>query len=103
MVIRGPSIEISIRLKRVSNYLGGIYDLDYSGTAANAEMTKITKASCAAIKATKASLETKHMVSKVSVIRKIGYKGALASFPLADYMDTDNSINDMYRAITKKH
>ena len=64
--------------------------MDYSEAAAKAEMIKITKASCAAIKAFKASPETKLMMSTVSVIRKIGYKGALTSFPLADCKDIDN-------------
>ena len=31
----------------------------------------------------------------------IGYKGALASFPLKDYKDIVGILNDMYRTITK--
>ena len=53
MTIRGPGwtpIEIPIRLEGASNYLGGKCDLDYSGAAAKAEMMKLIKASCAAIK-----------------------------------------------------
>ena len=49
MTVRGPEwthIEIPIRLEVVSNYLRGIYDLDYSGAVAEAEMIKISKASC---------------------------------------------------------
>ena len=75
--------------------------MEYSGVAVNAEMMKIARAACAAIKATKASPETKLMVATVSVIKKIGYKGALASITLQDYNDIDTVFNDMYRAITK--
>ena len=81
--------------------MGGIYDLDYSGTAAKAKMIKITKASCAAIKATKASPETKLMVATVSVIRKIAHNGALASLPLNVYKDIDTIFNDMYRTASR--
>ena len=70
-------------------------DLDFSGTAAKAEIIKITKASYAAIKANKASPETKLMVATVSVIRMIGYKGALASFSLNDYKDIETIFNDI--------
>ena len=63
-------------------------------------MIKITKALCADIKTTKASPETKLMVATVSVIRKIGYKGALDSFPLSDYKDINTTIKDMYRTTT---
>ena len=69
MIIRVPEwtpIEIPIRWEGASNYLGGKYDLDYSGATAKAEMIKVTKASCAAIKATKASTATKLMVSRLA-------------------------------------
>ena len=104
MTIRGPvwtPIEIPIRVDGASNYLGGIYDLDYSGAAAKAEMMKITRASCAAIQAAKASPLTKLMVSTVSVMRKIVYKGALTSPPLKDYEDIDAVFNNMYLTVTK--
>ena len=42
------------------------------------------------------------MVSTVTVIKKIEYKGALASFFLNDYKDIDAIFNDMYRTITKQ-
>ena len=35
------------------------------------------------------------------VTKKIGYKGALASFHLKDYRDINGIPNDMYRIITK--
>ena len=84
MTIRGPEwipVEIPIRLEGASNYLRGIYDLDYSGAAAKAEKMKIARVSHAAIKATNVSPETKLMMSTVTVIKKIGYKGALAISP----------------------
>ena len=104
MTIRGPEwtpIAIPIRRTGASSYLGGLYDLEYSGVEVKAEMMKIARAACAAIKATKASPETKLMVATVSVIKKIGYKGALASITLQDYKDIDAVFNDMYRTITK--
>ena len=55
MVIRGSKwapIEIPIRLEGALNYLGGIYDLEYSRSATKTKLIKITRASCAAIKAT---------------------------------------------------
>ena len=75
-------MDIMIRVEGASNYLGGIFDLEYCGAAAKVVMMKITRASCAAIQAAKASPLTKLMVATVSVIRKIGYNGALASLPL---------------------
>ena len=105
-IIRGGAewkpIQIPIRVEGAANYLGGIYDLGYSGAAAKAEMLKITLVLCAAIKATTASPETKLILATVSVIKKIGYKGALPSFLLKDYKDIDGILNDMYRTITKK-
>ena len=62
---------------------------------------KITSASCASIQAAKASLLTRLMVSTVSVMRKIGYQGALASLPLKDYKDIDAVFNNMYRTVKK--
>ena len=94
ITIRGPEwspIAIPIRIEGASNYLGGIYDLNYSGAAAKAEI----------IKATKALPETKLMVATVRVIGKVGNKGALASLSLKDYKDIDAIFNDMYRTITK--
>ena len=35
------------------------------------------------------------------MVRKIGYKGALASLPLQDYKDIDTVFNNMYRMVTK--
>ena len=64
-------------------------------------MIKVTRASCAAIKARKVSPETKLLVGTVSVIRKVVYKRALASVSLNDYKDIDAIFNDMYRTITK--
>ena len=72
--------------------------MDYSGAAAKAETIKITKASCAAIKETKALPETKHMISTVG---RTGHNGALASFSLDNYKDIDAILNDMYPTVTK--
>ena len=54
--------------------------MDYSGAAAKAEMMKITRASCASIKATKASPEAKLKVAMVSVTKMLGYKERSPAF-----------------------
>ena len=41
------------------------------------------------------------MVSAISLITKIGYKGALASFPFKDYRNIDGILHDMYHTITE--
>ena len=102
--LRSPGwlpIEIPTQLSGHTEYLGGLFDLDYSGDAIRDVLTSMARSHCQMVRACKASPETKLMVVTVSVMAKLLYKATISSLPLVDYEKVDKTFGQFYRSISK--
>ena len=85
-------VDITIKTDGATDYLGGIYDTDDSGTTSHTTVQNIAKQHATVLSTVRASPETILMCYSIATAPKIVYKEQLNSISLKKFHETDQSF-----------
>ena len=92
--------QVKVNVTEATEYLGGVYDVQYNGRTTLSRIRDIATLHCNTIRHATVSAASKIMVATISTIAKIRYKAALSPISLKDLQDIDKIFAKLFRQVT---